>query len=99
MNISQSTEYGGLARQALARPLTPEEKALAAAMEAAFAKGLHDFSQVAGWLEQQCVARPSGSSQPWTVEAIERELAAINASLDAAYEGNAAPQPESRHGQ
>ncbi len=99
MNISHSTEYGGFARQALARPLTPEEKALAAAMEAAFAKGLHDFSQVAGWLEEQRVVRPSGSSQPWTVEAMARELAAINASLDAAYEGNSAPRPKASHGQ
>jgi hypothetical protein len=77
-----------LERQSLGRPLTDDEHALALALETAFRSGLHDFTDVARFLEQQHVKRPSGSVEPWTAAALEQELMAINSSLDAAYAAN-----------
>jgi hypothetical protein len=53
-----------------------------------FHSGEHDFDVVARALERDGVKRPSGASGPWTSAVIEQELAAINASLDAAYAKN-----------
>jgi hypothetical protein len=74
-----------LARQSLARPLTAAEQAFATALEAVFAAGTHDFPAVATALQAQGIARPSGTAAPWTATLLASELAAINASLDAAY--------------
>jgi hypothetical protein len=74
-----------LARQSLSRPLSDTEQGLARALEAVFATGTHDFPAVAAALQASNIARPSGTSEPWTTALLERELAAINAALDAAY--------------
>ena len=81
----QSMHDQTLARQSLARPLSPSEQALAAALEAAFAAGQHDFTAVAASLQAKGIARPSGSKDPWTLADLETELATLNASFDAAY--------------
>lgn len=77
----------GLARQSLQRPLTEDEQTLARALEKIFAAGEHDFSVVVRRLQEAGVRRPSGAAGAWTVAVLEAELAAINASLDAAYAG------------
>ena len=81
MNPSHDT----LARQSLARPLTEAEVALAAALERAFAEGVHDFAALADWLQRDGVPAPSGEAAPRTLEKLGAELSAINASLDDAY--------------
>ena len=80
-----SDKHAALANQSLARPLTPVEKALGAAIEAIYATGEHDFEKVAAGLERDKVARPSGASGPWTAAVLDQELKEINASLDEAY--------------
>ena len=74
-----------LAHQSLGRPLSVTEAELAHRLEQVFATGEHDFEAVAAALEAEGVARPSGASGPWTAVVLQEELAAINASLDAAY--------------
>jgi Recombinase-like helix-turn-helix domain len=74
-----------LARQALARPLTPLEEALADTLEATFKTGCHDMGEVIRALAEKGIARPSGAAGAWSLDVLESELAAINASLDAAY--------------
>ena len=80
--------YTLLQHQSLGRPLTDDELALAVALEKAFRSGLHDFDDVASALERERVKRPSGGTEPWTADALEQELNAINTSLDAAYVAN-----------
>ena len=77
--------HARLTHQSLGRPLTAEERALADALEAVFSTGESDFEAVARALERDGVKRPSGVRGPWTAAVLEQELAAINASLDAAY--------------
>lgn len=77
-----------LRHQSLGRPLTPEEAALAQALEKVFRTGEKDFEQVARVLERDRVKRPSGAAGPWSAAVLEQELATINASLDAAYAEN-----------
>jgi hypothetical protein len=74
-----------LATQSLGRPLTEAERRLAADLEAVFAEGVHEFAAVAESLAERGTARPSGDPGPWTEAALIAELAAVNASLDAAY--------------
>jgi hypothetical protein len=74
-----------LAHQARSRALTGAEQTLAAALEAIFATGTHDFDAVAAALQTKGVARPSGSAEAWTGTGLEQELAAVNAALDAHY--------------
>jgi hypothetical protein len=80
--------HARLMHQSLGRTLTPEERALADALEAAFRAGEQDFEQVARALEASGVKRPSGAPGAWTAAVLEQELADINASLDAAYAEN-----------
>jgi hypothetical protein len=80
--------HARLAHQSLGRPLTAGEAALAQALEKAFRAGHQDFEDVARALELEGVKRPSGAPGPWTAAALEQELIAINASLDAAYAEN-----------
>jgi hypothetical protein len=61
------------------------EAKLARALEEIFASGRHDFADVAASLGELKVPRPSGSTDPWSVAALESELQLINASLDDAY--------------
>jgi hypothetical protein len=85
MGAGAAGSQPGLAHQSLKRPLTEDEQNLARALEKAFAAGEHDFSAVVGKLQEEGVKRPSGQPGEWTVAVLEAELAAINASLDAAY--------------
>jgi hypothetical protein len=85
MNEPEEIVPGVAAHQSLRRPLTGAEQALAAALEAIFAAGLHEFPAVAAALQQRHVERPSGSTEPWTLVALEAELRRINDSLDEAY--------------
>ncbi len=80
--------HSRLMHQSLGRPLTPQERALADALEAAFRTGAQDFEAVVVALAQGGVKRPSGKSGAWTAAVLEQELATINASLDAAYAEN-----------
>jgi hypothetical protein len=80
--------HSRLMHQSLGRPLSPEERALADALEAAFRAGNKDFEDVARALQQGGVKRPSGEKEPWTAAVLEQELVRINASLDAAYAEN-----------
>jgi hypothetical protein len=80
--------HARLMHQSLGRALSPEERALAQALETVFRTGEQDFEKVAATLERDGIKRPSGAQGPWTAAALEQELAAINASLDAAYAQN-----------
>jgi hypothetical protein len=77
--------HQSLAHQSLSRELTEPEAALARALEEVFAAGTHEFAAVAAALQAKGVARPSGASGIWTEAILASELAALNASLDAAY--------------
>ncbi|MGH8139879.1 MAG: recombinase-like helix-turn-helix domain-containing protein [Steroidobacteraceae bacterium] len=79
-----------LARQSLARVLTPLELELAVALESVFASGEHSTAQVAAQLQKRGIRRPSGAQAAWTAETLEEELRTINSSLDAAYTGQPA---------
>jgi hypothetical protein len=74
-----------LARQSLGRSLTEAEQAFARDLEAVFAEGVHDFGKVAIALDARSCGRPSGKPGPWSEAILQEELAALNASLDAAY--------------
>jgi hypothetical protein len=65
--------------------LSEAEAKLAEALEQIFASGRHEFAAVAAGLHELRVPRPSGATEPWSVEALESELRLINASLDDAY--------------
>ena len=83
----QTDPNAGLGRQALRRQLTPQEERLGAALEQIFRSGVQDLQEVAAQLQQSGVPLPSGAAGPWTLAALERELTAINASLDRSYAG------------
>ena len=85
MTNPDDSSLGSLGRQSLRRPLTPAESGLARALETVFATGQHEFAAVVEYLQQQRIARPSGSTDPWTVAALEEELRKINVALDEAY--------------
>lgn len=87
MAHDDSPDLGKLGRQSLRRPLSDAEAKLAAVLEQIFASGRHDFADVAAGLRELGVPRPSGASEPWSVEALESELRLINASFDDAYAG------------
>src|SRR5262249_12676834 len=87
MNSSNHEPLGVLGHQSLRRRLTESEERLAASLVGIFGNGVHDFALVAEELQRQGVPRPSGASDPWTVESLEYELKSINASLDEAYLG------------
>jgi len=74
-----------LGRQSLGRPLSASEIDFARSLEAIFATGVHDFDSVVHHLHLDAVARPSGSTDAWTVDALQAELRLINDAQDAAY--------------
>jgi hypothetical protein len=80
--------HSRLRNQSLGRPLTPEERALADALEAIFHTGTADFEEVARALERDRVPRPSGAVGAWSAAVLEQELARINTFLDQAYAEN-----------
>ena len=86
--------HARLARQALARSLTPLEGALASALEETFKSGCHDMGALPRILSEKGVARPSGAIGDWSLDVLESELAAINASLDEAYLARGAIEPD-----
>jgi recombinase-like protein len=88
MTDAMSDIHARLKHQSLGRPLAPEERALADALEAVFRTGTQDFEEVARALERDGVKRPSGAMGAWTAAVLEEELARINASLDGAYAQN-----------
>lgn len=77
-----------LLNQSRGRDLTDQEVAFAAALEAIYAAGIHDFAQVVAALNDRCEPRPSGQPGAWTLDVFEAELKDINASHDAAYAAN-----------
>lgn len=74
-----------LSIQCQGRPLTPAEDALATALMDIYRTGTHDFDKVAQALTDQGVTAPISGATQWTRDLLARELAAINAELDAAY--------------
>jgi hypothetical protein len=86
--FDMSDIHSRLKHQSLGRPLAPEERALADALEAIFRTGTQDFEEVARALERDRVKRPSGAMGAWSAAVLEEELARINASLDRAYAEN-----------
>ncbi|RAI43819.1 hypothetical protein CH341_12335 [Rhodoplanes roseus] len=77
--------HSDLARQSCGRDLTAEEAALAVALERIFATGTHDFAIVVERLTADAVVAPLSGATTWTVDLLEAELTAINASHDEAY--------------
>ncbi|MBK5960421.1 hypothetical protein CCR97_19795 [Rhodoplanes elegans] len=77
--------HSDLAHQSRGRDLGADEAALAVALERIFAAGTHDFAAVAQQLSAQQIVAPASRSTTWTVDLLEAELTAINASLDEAY--------------
>ncbi len=63
----------------------PAVEAFAAALEAQYAAGVHDFGAVAAALSAQGVAGPKSGRRDWTADSLGAELAALNADLDQAY--------------
>jgi hypothetical protein len=80
-----SDQSSRLRTQTLARPLTPEEIALAAALEKAYVDGAGDFDAAAAALTAASAKVPSDGTTKWTAAILERELKSINQSLDEAY--------------
>jgi hypothetical protein len=77
-----------LAHQSLGRALSPQEEALADALMEIYAGGASGPEAVAAALAQKGVICPSTGSTEWTADSLARELAALNADLDAAYQEN-----------
>ena len=71
--------------QSRGRALSAQEQGLADALEANFAKGIHDMDAVAEALNDAGLAAPPGEAA-WSGEILIRHIAAINAELDAAHE-------------
>jgi Recombinase-like helix-turn-helix domain len=86
MSEPEDRTLGTLAHQSLRRALTSAESLLAHALEEFFATGNHEFPAAVEALQQRHIPRPSGSTEPWTVAALESELKLINDSLDEAYQ-------------
>ena len=74
-----------LAHQTLGRLLHSDEQAFAAALSAIFARGVHDFAEVARELTAAGVRAPTSGTSAWTTDLLARELEVINRSLDKAY--------------
>lgn len=74
-----------LKNQSKGRPLSDAERAFAEALERIYETGEHDFAKVAEKLNERGAPRPSGESGAWTLEILDAELKAINASHDAAH--------------
>lgn len=80
--------WSSLMHQCRGRPISEAELRLARALEAIYAAGTEDFADVARQLTEQAIPAPTSGQKQWTVALLESELAAINASLDAAYARN-----------
>ena len=77
-----------LAHQSLGRPLSAPEDALAEALMEIYGAGLSGPDAVARALTEKGVASPVSGDTSWTAESVARDIAALNADLDAAYDEN-----------
>jgi len=77
--------WSRLKHQGLGREISPEEMALARAIEAIYLDGVGDFAEVARRLTEKAVVAPASRRTDWDVPLLEAELSAINQSLDEAY--------------
>ncbi|GKY89396.1 recombinase-like helix-turn-helix domain-containing protein [Sinisalibacter aestuarii] len=82
---ARDTGRPALAHQSRGRALTAEETALASALMDIYGAGTHDFAAVAAELARRGVVAPIAGGSDWSEESLGKELAAINAELDAAY--------------
>ncbi|MAM63190.1 recombinase-like helix-turn-helix domain-containing protein [Maritimibacter sp. UBA3975] len=83
---ARDTGRPALAHQSRGRDLTDAETALAAALMDIYSDGTHDFALVAKALTERGVVAPISGGTDWTEESLAKELAAINADLEAAYQ-------------
>lgn len=74
-----------LAHQCRGRDLEPQEAAFAQVLMAVYDEVGHDYDAVAAALKERDFAAPVSGRSDWTADLLHEELAAINASLDAAY--------------
>lgn len=77
-----------LPHQSLGRVLTDAEEALADALMEIYAAGASGPDAVAAGLAERGVVSPTSGRSDWTAESVTRELATLNADLDAAYQDN-----------
>lgn len=77
-----------LPHQSLGRELTAVEESLADALMEIYATGATGPEAVAAELTERGVVSPSSGKTEWTAKGLARELAALNADLDSAYEEN-----------
>ena len=77
-----------LAHQSRGRELSPAEETLADALMEIYIAGASGPEAVARALADRAVPRPGSGGTDWTAESVARELAALNADLDTAYEKN-----------
>ena len=77
--------WSSLQHQSRAREISPQELALARALEAIYAAGTTDFVEVARQLAKQAVVAPASGRTDWDDALLATELSAINQSLDDAY--------------
>ncbi|MGR3661142.1 MAG: recombinase-like helix-turn-helix domain-containing protein [Paracoccaceae bacterium] len=75
-----------LAHQCRGRAMDNNESILADALMEIFAKGTHDFTEVAAELAVRGVVAPHSGRTDWTQELLTNELSETNAELDKAYE-------------
>lgn len=83
---ARDTGRPALAHQSRGRDLTGPEAALAKALMDIFSDGTHDFAKVAAALTERGVTAPISGGSDWTEESLGKELTAINADLEAAYQ-------------
>jgi hypothetical protein len=77
-----------LAHQSLGRTMTEAESALAAALMEIYADGVSGAADVAAALSKRAVLSPVSGHADWTADSLARDLAALNADFDAAYQEN-----------
>ncbi len=77
-----------LAHQSVGRPVTAAEQALADAMMEIYGSGVTDMDALARGLAERGVPAPVSGRTDWDAALLAEELAAANASLDAAYAEN-----------
>jgi hypothetical protein len=77
-----------LETQSRGRELSALEQEFAQALEKIFDQNIHQMEQVAQALSATGTTAPTTGETQWDLKSLERELGAINASLDEAFEEN-----------
>ena len=77
-----------LAVQSRGRVLSEAEQTFANALEAIFARKIHDFDAVSSELTTDGITAPASGRTDWAGALLADELNAVNKSLDEAYAGN-----------